>query len=178
MKPVVPPFVRGEGFGTLGQSFAEPTLPQAVPLQPATVGAWTTLGLFALLGLGLLAFAVQAHRRRRHRRTARRELIRLERLWSESAPGSSERKEPLERLPVIVKACALGSFRRGEVARLAGADWIEFLNRSSPKRPFSGPMGETLSSLCIRGSGALRRRTGAATLCGRSILGREPPRAA
>jgi Domain of unknown function (DUF4381) len=150
VSPVLPPFQRGEGFGTLGSSFVEPTLPPAISLAPATWQAWLTL---VLLGLGVVALAAWLVRRkaqRRYRRQARRELRALQTAWR-SAAGEA-RGRTLERLPLVLKGCALGSFERTRVAALSGRAWLEFLRKTAPAAGFQGATGEALAALCERGA--------------------------
>jgi hypothetical protein len=153
MKPVLPPFQRGGGFGTLGTSFFEPALPAPISLAPATLGAWLTL---ALLGASLLLAAGALARRaarRRHRRAARRELSALQARWASAA---KETRPPLlEHLPLVLKGCALGSFARVRVAPLAGRAWLAFLRETAPGAGFEGAAGEALAALCERGAPAV-----------------------
>jgi Domain of unknown function (DUF4381) len=152
MKPVVPPFQRGGGFGTLGTSFLEPGLPEAVSLAPATLGAYLTLALLVAAIASALWQLVRRHQRRRHRRQARRELAALEQAWS---AASEARSALLERLPRLLKGCALGSFERARVAPLSGSAWLAFLRSTAPGAGFEGAPGETLLRLCERGAPAV-----------------------
>jgi hypothetical protein len=152
MKPVMPPFQRG-GFGTLGSSFVEPTLPEAVSLAPATWGAWLTLLLLALATGMAIAAIWRRWARRRHRRVAGRELGVLRQTW-QSAP-QAERGPVLERLPLLLKGCALGSFERARVAPLFGPGWLDFLRSTGPDAGFDGATGDALIALCERGAAAV-----------------------
>jgi Domain of unknown function (DUF4381) len=153
MKPVLPPFQRGGGFGTLGSSFLEPTLPEPISLAPVTWGAWLTL---LLLCAGLVLGALTLWRqwtRREHRRAARRELGALREAW-QRAPQAA-RESVLEKLPPLLKGCALGSFERARVAPLAGRSWLDFLRSTGPDAGFDGTPGEALLMLCERGAPAV-----------------------
>jgi hypothetical protein len=150
MKPVLPPFQRGGGFGTLGTSFLEPSLPAPISLSPATWGAWSTLAL-ALLGVVWLAtYLLRRHKRSRHRLLARRELSALRSQWC--AGAAQARPELLERLPRVLKGCALHSFERRRVAPLSGAAWLAFLRDTAPGAGFEGETGEALVTLSERGA--------------------------
>jgi hypothetical protein len=153
MKPVLPPFQRGEGFGTLGSSFVEPGLPPAIALTPATWGAWLSLVLLALGAVWLAARLVRRQRSTRHRRVARRELGALRVAWQRAS--ADERARTLERLPLLLKGCALGSFERSRVAKLAGDAWLAFLRSTAPGAGFEGPAGDALVTLCERGAAAV-----------------------
>ena len=153
MKPVLPPFQRGGGFGTLGSSFLEPTLPAPISLAPATWGAWLTLVLLALGAAALLVALVRRRARGRHRRLARRELLALRKVWQDAAHEA--RGSALEGLPRLLKGCALGSFERGRVASLAGVAWRDFLRATAPGAGFEGAPGEALVALCERGAPAV-----------------------
>ncbi|HKP57341.1 MAG TPA: DUF4381 domain-containing protein [Polyangiales bacterium] len=153
MKAVLPPFQRGGGFGTLGSSFLEPTLPEPISFAPATWGAWLTLWL---LGVGLVLGVTALWRHwagRQHRRMARRELAALREAW-QRAPQAA-RGPVLEKLPPLLKGCALGSFDRARVAPLAGRSWLDFLRSTGPAAGFDGASGEALLRLCERGATAV-----------------------
>ena len=153
MKPEVPPFQRGGGFGTLGTSFLEPSLPAQVSWAPATWGAWLSIVLVLTGGVLCVVRFIRRHARRRHRRVARQELTRLQRDWTGAA--GEARAALLERLPRLLKGCALGSFERARVASLAGPAWLDFLRSTAPGAGFEGAAGETLLRLCERGAPAL-----------------------
>ncbi|HEX6239312.1 MAG TPA: DUF4381 domain-containing protein [Polyangiales bacterium] len=150
---MVPPFQRGGGFGTLGSSFLEPSLPAQVSLAPATWGAWLSIALVVVAIAALVVGIVKHHTRRRHRRVATRELAQLQRGWA--GAGGEARIALLERLPRVLKGCALGSFERARVAPLAGAAWLDFLRSTAPGAGFEGAPGEALLCLCERGASAL-----------------------
>ena len=144
MTPVVPPFQRGGGFGTLGSSFKQPVLPEPVSWAPSAPGAWITLGLLALGLLGAGWLALQRYRRRAPRRAALRVLGRLE-----AKPSS------LPELARLLKAVALASFPRPRVAPLSGEPWRAFLIATSPGSGFEGTAGEALVTLGERGAEAV-----------------------
>jgi len=153
MSPVVPPFLRGEGFGTLGSAFVEPTLPSEVPLTPVTWGAWITLAALGLVVALLLLLLVRRSLRRAHRRAARRQLSALQQAWRTSAGAA--RAQALARLPALLKLCALGSFERSRVAPLAGQAWSAFLSSTAPGVGFEAAAGHTLVTLCERGANSV-----------------------
>jgi Domain of unknown function (DUF4381) len=153
MKPVLPPFQRGGGFGTLGSSFLEPPLPTPIPLTPATWGAWATLALLLIGVAWLCARLLRRHVQRQHRRLARRELIALSAAWRSAPPA--QQRAALETLPRVLKGCALGSFERKRVAKLAGRAWLEFLRGTAPDAGFDGSTGDALIALCEQGAPAV-----------------------
>lgn len=169
MKPVVPPFARHGGFGTLGSSFEEPKLPAPVTWTPGTVGAWLTLSLVFLALLALLGRTLLRYRRRAPRRAALRELGRLEPVLRDA----SERGAALERLAILIKSVALASFGRARVAALSGQRWRAFLVETAPNAGFEGPAGETLLLLGERGAGSVdEARTRALLAASRSWIRR------
>jgi len=151
MTPVVPPFQVGEGFGTLGSSFQQPTLPEPVSWTPATFGAWATLAVLALGVLALVALGIVRFRKRAPRRAALRELASLER----RAADPATRTAALERLAVLLKSTALASFGRLRVAALSGERWRAFLAETAPSAGFAGPAGAALVRLSERGAAAV-----------------------
>jgi hypothetical protein len=93
--------------------------------------------LLALGAAWLGARLVRKQRSTRHRRMARRELGALRDTWQRAS--ADERARTLERLPLLLKGCALGSFERSRVAKLAGAAWLTFLRSTAPGAGFEGP---------------------------------------
>lgn len=150
MIPQVPPYRRGGSFGSLGVRFSEVLEPPAVPLKPATFGAWITLALFAALLAAGATGLVLRYQRRRHRRVARRELELLARRRRDGTDAAV-----LEGLPSVLKRCALASFSRVTVAPLSGERWRQFLDDSCPGAPFAGSAGRALVALTSRGASAL-----------------------
>ena len=153
MNPVVPPFQRGEGFGTLGSSFLEPGLPAAISLAPETWGAWLTLALAVVACGWLVSRLVRRVVGRAHRRQARRELLALRKAWQTAAADA--RRSALERLPLVLKGCALASFERRRVASLSAGPWRDFLRETAPGAGFEGVAGDALVALCQRGAAAV-----------------------
>jgi len=148
LTPEVPPYRRGGGFGSLGVRFSEAIEPAAVSLWPATVGAWVTLVLVALLLAAALVGLVVRYQKRRYRRLAALEL----RALSQSGTSAS-----IEAVPAVMKRCALGSFPRERVAALSGEGWREFLDSTCTEQPFAGAAGRTLVSLTTRGASEVRQ---------------------
>lgn len=145
MKPVVPPFMRKEGFGTLGLDFDQPPLPPPVELRPVTWGAWLTL-IVLLAGLFWIGWVLARHAQRgRPRRAALRALRCID---------TSDSSRMYELLPLL-KTLALDSYARSQVAALSGARFVAFLIESAPRSGFDGPAGEALILLAEQGGAAL-----------------------
>ena len=153
MTPVVPPYRRGGGFGSLGVRFTEVLEPARVPLGPQTVGAWVTLFVLGALVVAGVVWLVVGYTRRRHRREADRELGALL-----SRFQTSRELAALEVLPGLLKRCALGSFPRERVAPLSGEAWRSFLNATCSAAPFAGGPGAALVTLATRGASFLDAR--------------------
>jgi hypothetical protein len=148
--PVLPPYRRGAGFGTLGQRLSEVIEPAPVSLAPQTLGAWLTL-LSLAIGLALaLGWLVRRHLRRRYRRLAERELRALEAAWI----ADPARRRVLEPVPALLKRCALGSFARARVAPLSGPSWLAFLDTTA-RAPFGEAAGRALLAITTRGANAV-----------------------
>jgi len=150
--PVVPPYRRGGGFGSLGIRFHEVFQPARVPLRPETLGAWLTLAALAVALCVGIWIAVRRYVRGAYRRAAAHELATLAARFEQQ----SQDLAALEALPNVLKRCALGSFERSKVAPLHGARWVEFLSATSP-RPFGEDAGRALVTLATRGASALTR---------------------
>ncbi len=153
MTPVVPPYRRGGGFGTLGLRFAEVSEPAPVPLGPQTLGAWLTLAALALALVLALGWLVRRHIRRRYRRLAERELRELETAWA-LAPAAPEAPRALEPVPALLKRCALQSFARAQVASLSGTAWLRFLDATGAA-PFGEAAGRALLAITMHGPSAV-----------------------
>jgi hypothetical protein len=162
MKPVVPPFQRGGGFGTLGSSFEQPALPAAASWQPATWGAWLSIVLFAA-ALGFAGWRLfRSYRRRAPRRAGLRELASLQ--------GSTDPRA-LSRFLVVLKTVALSSYGRERVAALSGERWRAFLVETSPAAGFDQAAGEALVRLAERGPDSVTLEARAALwVAGRSWI--------
>lgn len=145
MKPVVPPFIRKEGFGTLGLDFDQPSLPPPVALTPVTWGAWLTIILLFSGVLGIIWSLARRYQRHGPRRAA---LQALHNIDSNDAQGMHE-------VLVLLKTLALDSYERTQVAALSGARFVAFLMQSAPQAGFDGPAGSALILLAERGGAAL-----------------------
>lgn len=149
MTPVVPPYRRGAGFGSLGVRFEEVVEPARVSFTPQTPGAWLTLIALAAGLLLAIGWCAWRWRKRRHRRVAQRELAALQRSWS----GDPAALAALEAVPIVLKRCALSSFARERVASLCGPDWLQFLDATG-RGPFGVEAGRALTDITTRGASA------------------------
>ena len=109
--------------------------PPPVSMMPAT-WAWAALAavLLAALAAGLRLWL--GHRRRTaYRRAALAELRTLAPALARGDPGA------LAALDRLIRRTALAAFPRAEVATLAGADWIAFLDRTGGAfDPYAAPL--------------------------------------
>ena len=154
------------GFGTVGhQDFVELSVPEEVALAPQTP-AWYVLG--AVLAAGLVLALVRTARRYRrdvYRRAALSELVRLREAAAGGAGG--ERSAALERLPELLKRCALAAFPRERVAALSGARTTTTRTRLPWRAPTgrsrAASMHRTTPSPRSRWTGGTPRASAAAT---------------
>jgi len=109
-------------------------LPAEIGYWPLAPGWWLLLGGLILLGLGVL-FVFRFRQRRRLRRLALRQLDSLQSL------RGAELATDLSRL---LRQAAVTHFPRYQVAGLTGRDWLEFLDRPFPERPFTTGVGSVL----------------------------------
>ncbi|MGI1661965.1 DUF4381 domain-containing protein [Palleronia sp. KMU-117] len=124
----------------------EPSEPAPVPLVPETWG-WA---LLAVIAAGLFVWLVR--RRVAHRRANAYRQAALAELAQATTPAE---------IAVVLRRAALAAWPREDVAGLAGADWIAFLDRTGPDG-FSETTGRELVTAPWRGgattaSPALRR---------------------
>jgi len=115
-------------------------LPAPAPWWPPAPG-WYALGFVVLLVVvwrGAVAWL--RWRRNAYRRQA---LAELEALESALASGESA-ADLLPRIPEILKRAAIAAYGRPTAAPLAGAPWIEFLDRTAGRPLFAGKIGQLL----------------------------------
>ena len=114
-------------------------LPAQVSLWPQTPASQIAI---VVLAAGLIAgtfWLVRRRRANRYRRAALRELGTIEaRLTSD--PGT----DLSAALATLVRRTALAAFPRAQVAALAGADWLAFLDRTADRHDFSQGPGQAL----------------------------------
>ncbi len=120
------PFAPNAGWGNYAlEGLSEIELPAAIDLIPQTVGWWgLLLAVLYWLGKQLYTF-LKRYWRNRYRRIA------LQQLNDLKLAGNTAQ---LHQLPAIIKATALKSFPRSEIANLYGDDWEAFLDNS-----YNGP---------------------------------------
>ena len=114
---------------------------------PESVGWWPLApAWYVLLGVALLMVLIGAWRALRlyFRNRYRREILaELERLRADCAQNPLF----LTRLPVLLKAAALDSFPRREVAALSGDRWISFIEERFASSRFPPEVGRRLLSV-------------------------------
>lgn len=114
-------------------------LPHEVSLWPQTwVSRITAVVLLVAAVIALWQFIRYRHVNR-YRREALAELARVE--GGGAAPGKM-----LAQLSLLLRRTALAAFPREQVASLAGADWLAFLDRTSSGRQFSEGDGRLLAT--------------------------------
>lgn len=105
--------------------------PPDIPLTPQTTG-WVVVGVGVLALLAFIAARlVKQHKANAYRRAALAELAR-----AGDDPAA---------IAQVLRRTAIAAFPRAQVAGLHGADWLGFLDTSSPKTRFSSsPEGNSL----------------------------------
>lgn len=105
--------------------------PAPVSMMPQTVGWLWVATAIALLICLMTWRLIRRWRARAYRRAA---LAALKLVGENPA-----------RIAVILRETALSGFPRSEVAGLIGADWLDFLNRTSKDSGFTGDLGHALT---------------------------------
>jgi len=117
-------------------------LPAPVSLWPQT---WPARIALVVLTVGVTVGAWRLARwwyRSRYRRAALAELDRIE--------GESDAIGRRLALAALVRRTALAAFPRGQVASLAGVEWLAFLDRTGDTRIFSQGAGRGLEDIAYR----------------------------
>ncbi len=142
----VAPVVLPEGVGNADlDRLHEVVPPEAVAWTPQTIGWYLLVALLVVLAAWV---AVRLRRRwvaDRFRRQALAELARIER--DLDAPES--REAALRSLPALLKRTALAAAPRRQVASLAGADWLSFLDGGLGGSDFSTGDGRALAEIAF-----------------------------
>ncbi|MBO3117448.1 DUF4381 domain-containing protein [Winogradskyella sp. DF17] len=112
--------------------------PEDVQFWPPQPG-WYALGgvILIIIGIAILRF-----RKHKHRNAYRKEALRK----LDTISNLKATDKQLQEINQLLKACALKTYPRAQVAGLAGKDWIDFLNRTSESAIFSEVRAELLSS--------------------------------
>jgi hypothetical protein len=106
-------------------------LPVPVSFWPPAPGWWIVGATLLAALLILLAKALARYRQNAYRREALREL---------DAIGPARTPVAAQRISAVLKRAALAAFPRSEIARLSGASWLGFLDRTGRTDAFSkGP---------------------------------------
>jgi len=121
-------------------------LPEAIGWWPLAPGWWFLIAL-TVAGLGYLLYRlVTIWRRNAARRTALKELARIQ---NEYQYGVDEISLAIE-LSELLRRTMLAYAPRGEVAGLTGDSWLRWLDQGLDERPFCDGSGQNLESLPYR----------------------------
>ena len=121
-------------------------LPEAVGWWPLAPGWWVLLGLLAVVAALLARRAWIRWRFNAPRRTALRELERLENTWRAGAKPVAL----ATGLSELVRRTMLAYSPRREVAGLTGREWLAWLDRGLEDKLFSEGPGRSLEELPYR----------------------------
>lgn len=113
-------------------------VPEPVSWWPLAPGWYVLGGLLVFLFAVFIWSIVDRRLTNRYRRAGLRELAELEALPNES--------QTLPRLAALVKRVALAAFPREQVASLAGADWLTFLDSKAATKDFTSGPGAMLEA--------------------------------
>jgi hypothetical protein len=119
-------------------------LPPDVPLWPPAPGWWIVAAACAAAAGGIAAMAMLRHRRNAYRREALRALERIDGLAEPAAAW---------QVSTVLKRAALVAYPREEVARLSGAAWLDFLDRTGRTEAFTQGPARALPALAFGGPG-------------------------
>lgn len=126
-----------ESLVSLIDRLADPAPPPPVPLTPQTAG-WVVLAALLVLALvALVVWQVRRYRANAYRRAALAEL---------TAAGDNP-----AAIALVVRRTALAAWPRGDVASLAGEDWLRFLDTSGGCEDFRRGAGRALVEAPFRG---------------------------
>lgn len=125
--------------------------PPPVDWWPPAPGWWLVAAI-VLAGLVTAILATWRDRRRRRRplRRALAELARIERRYGRDGDAGAL----VSSLSALLRRAAITARPREEVAALTGRDWLRFLDRGMPGRPFSEGPGACLADGPYRPGGA------------------------
>jgi len=128
-------------------------LPAQVSLWPQTLASQIAIAVLIASLIAGTWWLIRRRRADRYRRAALRELGAIEaRLDAEPDADLSE------ALAALVRRTALAAFPRAQVASLAGADWLAFLDRTSDRSDFSQGPGQALEIDAYRSAPADAQR--------------------
>lgn len=117
------------------QEIIPPTEVSYWPPQPG----WYALGVVILIIIGI---ALLRFRKHKQLNTYRKDALKTLHYISNQEPTAMQ----LHQLNQILKACALKTYPRAQVAHLSGSDWVSFLNSTSRSVNFSQIHADLLSS--------------------------------
>jgi hypothetical protein len=115
-------------------------LPPPVSFWPPAPGWWIVGAALAGAALILLMQGFLRYRRNAYRRQALHEL---------DAIGPPRNAARAQHISAVLKRTALVAFPRRDVARLSGASWLAFLDRTGRTDAFSNGPGRMLPSFAL-----------------------------
>ena len=127
---------KGLGLVDLIELLEEVPEPPPISLTPQTPG-WIVLGVVVVvLLILLLRWALQRYRAEAYRRAALREL--------------GQAGDDPAAIAIVLRRTALAAYPRAEIAALAGADWLAFLDRTFQGNGFSEGAGQVIATAPFR----------------------------
>ncbi len=116
-------------------------LPDAIGWWPPAPGWWLTP--IALILLFLIIFSL-------YRRLRRKTALKTARGMLNNLRGHNDNLQTLTELSALMRRMAISCDSRAAVAGLRGQEWLDYLDRKLPDRPFSQGVGQCLADAHYR----------------------------
>lgn len=120
-------------------------LPSAISWWPPAIGWWLLL-MLAVVIVVVIVFSIRRMRRPPVLKSGR------SRLKAIAADDAMTDLEKLQQISILLRRVAISLAPRRSAAGLAGAQWLQYLDRSVPGAPFSNGVGRCLADQHYRQS--------------------------
>ena len=116
-------------------------LPDPVGWWPPAPGWWLLLIIAAALTVAVYLFRY-VRRRQLLKRTVRKELAVLRQRYN----GNHDRVELLKSLSALMRRASISFYPRSQSASLTGEQWLQYLDRTAPRKEFQHGAGRVLAT--------------------------------